>query len=150
MFTHAELAAEPIPSGSEREWSLAQRARASFNPARSGDLVVLLRPQVTPIATPAKGYVATHGSPWDYDRRVPLLFWQAGRPGFEQPQPVGTVDILPTLAALVGLPMAETGHRRPMPGPGPGDGDDLREVGWGWLLTFQKQPSKGPVLHRSS
>ena len=103
VFTHAELAALPIPSGSEREWSLAQRARASFHPDRSGDLVVLLKPQVTPIATPGRGYVATHGSPWDYDRRVPLLFWQAGRTGFEQPQPVGTVDILPTLAALVGL-----------------------------------------------
>ena len=106
VFTKAELSALPIPSGSEREWSLAERARASFHPDRSGDLVVLLKPQVTPIATPAKGYVATHGSPWDYDRRVPLLFWQKGRVGFEQPQPVGTVDILPTLAALVGLEVA--------------------------------------------
>ena len=107
VFTHAELAALPIPTGSQREWSLAERARASFHPDRSGDLIVLLKPQVTPIATPGRGYVATHGSPWDYDRRVPLLFWQAGRVGFEQPQPVGTVDILPTLAALVGLPLTE-------------------------------------------
>lgn len=105
VFTRDELAALPIPSGSAREWSLAERARASFHPDRSGDLVVVLKPQVTPIAKAGPGYVATHGSPWDYDRRVPLLFWQKGRVGFEQPQPVGTVDILPTLAALVGLPV---------------------------------------------
>lgn len=105
VLTHDELAAFPIPSGSPREWSLVERARASFHPDRSGDLIVLLKPQVMPIAKPAAGYVATHGSPWDYDRRVPLLFWQRGRTGFEQPQPVETVDILPTLAALVGLPI---------------------------------------------
>ncbi len=105
VLTHDELAAFPIPGGSPREWSLVERARASFHPDRSGDLIVLLRPQVTPIAKPAAGYVATHGSPWDYDRRVPILVWQRGRTGFEQPQPVDTVDLLPTLAALVGLPI---------------------------------------------
>jgi arylsulfatase A-like enzyme len=53
-----------------------------------------------------KGYVATHGSAWDYDRRVPILFWRKGLTAFEQPQPVETVDILPTLASLIGLPIA--------------------------------------------
>ena len=48
-------------------------------------------------------YIATHGSAWDYDRRVPMLFWRKGLPGFEQPQPVETVDIAPTLAAILGL-----------------------------------------------
>ena len=48
--------------------------------------------------TPRRGYVATHGSPWDYDRRVPILFWRKGMAGFEQPLSVETVDIAPTLA----------------------------------------------------
>ena len=52
---------------------------------------------------PGPGYVATHGSPWDYDRRVPMLFWRKGMTPFEQPSPVETVDIAPTLAALIGL-----------------------------------------------
>jgi predicted AlkP superfamily pyrophosphatase or phosphodiesterase len=68
--------------------------------------VVLLRPRVTPIAEPGATYVATHGSPWDYDRRVPILFWRRGMNGFEQPLSVETVDIMPTLAALIGLPLA--------------------------------------------
>jgi predicted AlkP superfamily pyrophosphatase or phosphodiesterase len=77
----------------------------SHDPARSGDLFVVLRPYVTPIMSSTGGYVATHGSPWDYDRRVPILFWAPGMRGFEQPNPVETVDIMPTLASLIGLPV---------------------------------------------
>jgi predicted AlkP superfamily pyrophosphatase or phosphodiesterase len=89
-------------------WSLAERARASFDPARSGDLIVMLKARVTPIPAEvaAGNYVATHGSPWDYDRRVPILFWRKGMMGFEQPNGIDTVDIAPTLAALIGLSIA--------------------------------------------
>lgn len=103
VFAGAQLAPMPLPDGNPQDWSLKQRARASFDPARSGDLVVLLKRDVVPIAAPGPGYVATHGSPWDYDRRVPLLFWRRGLAGFEQPSPVETVDIAPSLAALLGL-----------------------------------------------
>jgi arylsulfatase A-like enzyme len=102
-FTKAELSAAPSPSGPPDEWTLLERAKASYDPERSGDLVVLLKPRVTPIAEPGRGYVATHGSPWDYDRRVPILFWRKGLRGFEQPLAVETVDILPTLAPFVGV-----------------------------------------------
>ncbi|RVT94898.1 alkaline phosphatase family protein [Sphingomonas crocodyli] len=87
------------------EWTLLDRAAASYHPGRSGDLIVLLKPNVVPIPDPSRGSVATHGSPWDYDRRVPILFWWPNAHGFEQPNPVETVDILPTLAALIGLPI---------------------------------------------
>ncbi|MBK5263924.1 MAG: alkaline phosphatase family protein [Alphaproteobacteria bacterium] len=106
VFSHDSLAAMAPPSGSPDTWSLTERARASFDAQRSGDFVVLLKPRVTPIATPDKGYVATHGSPWDYDRRVPILFWRKGLQGFEQPLPVETIDIMPTLAAMIGLKLA--------------------------------------------
>jgi hypothetical protein len=105
VFTASELAAEPMPTGSPELWSLIQRARASFYAPRSGDLVVLLKRGVMALPVPGNGYVATHGSPWDYDRRVPILFWRKGMIGFEQPSPVETVDIAPTLAAWVGLKM---------------------------------------------
>lgn len=103
VFTAEELVAAPAPVGSPQEWSLRDRARASFDPQRSGDVIVMLDRAVVPIPDPAPGYTATHGSPWDYDRRVPLLFWRKGVPGFEQPAPVETVDIAPTLAAVLGL-----------------------------------------------
>jgi predicted AlkP superfamily pyrophosphatase or phosphodiesterase len=106
VFTRAEIAATPSPSGPADAWSLLQRARASFDAQRSGDFYVMLRPLVTPIAAPGSGSVATHGSPWDYDRRVPILFWRRGMAGFEQPMAVETVDIMPSLAALIRLPLA--------------------------------------------
>ena len=34
---------------------------------------------------------------------MPIVFYRPGRTGFEQPLPVETVDILPTLASLIGL-----------------------------------------------
>ena len=105
VFTAAQIAATPPPSGPPESWSLIERARAGFYAPRSGDFVVALKPRVTPIADPTKGYVATHGSFWDYDRRVPMLFWRKGMTGFEQPLSVETVDIAPTLAGLIGLPL---------------------------------------------
>jgi hypothetical protein len=104
-FSAAELRRAPSPAGPPDGWSLLDRARASFDPERSGDLVVLLKHGVTPIADAGRGYVATHGSPWDYDRRVPILFWRRGLAPFEQPLSIETVDIMPTLAGVLGLPI---------------------------------------------
>ena len=47
--------------------------------------------------------IATHGSPHDYDARVPIIFYGAGiRPG-RSDDVVRVVDIAPTLAALLGI-----------------------------------------------
>ena len=102
VFTHEQLAATPSPTSPPDGWSLIERARASFDAQRSGDFVVLLKRDVTPIAD-TKSYVATHGSPWDYDRRVPILFWRRGMARTERNDAIETVDIMPTLAASLGL-----------------------------------------------
>lgn len=108
VYTADDLAKTPLPTGNPQDWSVKDRVRASFDPARSGDVIVLLDRAVTPIPEPIPGmYVATHGSVFDYDRRVPMLFWRKGMRGFEQPAPVETVDIAPTLAALLGLAVPE-------------------------------------------
>ncbi|MBV9884588.1 MAG: alkaline phosphatase family protein [Sphingomonadaceae bacterium] len=106
VLTRAQIAATPVPSGPPETWTLLQRARASYDAERSGDFYVVLKPRITPIADASHGSVATHGSVWDYDRRVPILFWRRGLAGFEQPLSVETVDIMPTLAGLIGLPLA--------------------------------------------
>jgi hypothetical protein len=106
VFTKAELEREPVPSGSPDQWSLIQRARASFDPQRSGDLVVLLKKGVPLLAEPEKGSVVTHGSPWDYDRRVPILFWRSGMAPSDREDAVDTIDIMPTIAAMIGFPVA--------------------------------------------
>lgn len=120
-LTAAEIRATPMPTTPPETWTLLERARASHDPARSGDLLVLLKPRVTTIETPGPGYVETHGSPWDYDRRVPILFWRKGIAGFEQPLSVETVDIMPTLAATIGLPVSGQDGRCLDLDPGPAD-----------------------------
>lgn len=104
VFTQTQIMEVAIPSGDPREWSLIERVRTATYPGRSGDLYVALKPGVTPILEPMEYYVATHGSPWDYDRRVPILFWRAGIAQTEQVMPMLTVDIAPTLASLLDLP----------------------------------------------
>jgi predicted AlkP superfamily pyrophosphatase or phosphodiesterase len=102
VFTAGEIASQPSPRPPVDDWTLLEKARASYDRERSGDLLVFLRPHVIPDA-PREDMVATHGSPWNYDRRVPILFYAPGETPYEQPISIETVDILPTLAALMGL-----------------------------------------------
>lgn len=111
VFTRSELMAAEPPQGPVDEWTLLERAKASFNPRRSGDLIVLLKPFISLYHTPENidsDYTSSHGSPWAYDRRVPIVFWWKGIAGFEQPMPVETVDVAPTLAKLIGLEVPAT------------------------------------------
>ncbi len=111
VFTAAEIvAAVPRPGVPVDEQTLAERFHQSFMAGRSGDIIVAYRPYVSgsypPTFAPPAAFgdtVASHGSPWNYDRRVPMIFWWPGASGFEQPLPVETVDIAPTLAALLGV-----------------------------------------------
>lgn len=51
----------------------------------------------------AEAHGTSHGSPYAYDTHVPVLFFGAGvRAGMHE-QPVGTVDVAPTLAELLGV-----------------------------------------------
>jgi predicted AlkP superfamily pyrophosphatase or phosphodiesterase len=70
-FTQAELSG-PIPASDE----IAVRVKRSFYPARSGDVYVLLQPYCLPSKKIDTG--TTHGSPYDYDRHVPLLVYGPG------------------------------------------------------------------------
>jgi arylsulfatase A-like enzyme len=106
VFTRADLFAAPLPTASPQDWTLAERARASFDPVRSPDVLGMLKRGVIPFPA-RKGLTTTHGSPWDYDRRVPIAFWRKGLTPMEQPVPVETVDIAPTLAALLGLTLPD-------------------------------------------
>ncbi len=103
VFTRAEALAGLPPKGKPvDELTLLERIAESTDATRSGDLLTVLEPYASPGAARV-GYIAGHGSPWNYDRRVPILFWWPGAQGFEQPLPVETVDIAPTLAAVVGV-----------------------------------------------
>jgi len=105
VFTADEIAATTSPRDKPvDELTLAERMAESYDAQRSGDILVAYRPYMSfGIPSPGRRAIAGHGSPWNYDRRVPILFWWPGVQGFEQALPVETVDIAPTLAGLAGI-----------------------------------------------
>lgn len=97
------VTAAPPPKGTPPdEISVAERMRRSAYPGRVGDILVAFQPYMTP-ANANANYVASHGSPWNYDRRVPILFWWKGAGARERVLPIETVDIAPTIAAVTGV-----------------------------------------------
>lgn len=84
-------------------------ARAFF-PQRGPDVLVVIKPYYL------FGKEGTsHGSPYDYDSHVPLLFWGGGiKPGVYS-EIVGVSDVAPTLAAVLHIqaPSGSVGHILP-------------------------------------
>ena len=48
---------------------------------------------------------STHGSPYEYDRKVPLLFYGRNVPAGLSDVFARTVDVAPTLSLLAGVPI---------------------------------------------
>jgi predicted AlkP superfamily pyrophosphatase or phosphodiesterase len=117
----ALFTAAPPPKGTPPdEISVAERMRRSAYPGRVGDVLVAFQPYQT-LAAAGASYVASHGSPWDYDRRVPIVFWWKGGAARERVLPIETVDIAPTIAAVTGVAVPADVDGRCLPlGPGPG------------------------------
>jgi predicted AlkP superfamily pyrophosphatase or phosphodiesterase len=95
VFTADELSAT---DGAAREY--LEKQRHSFHPERSPDLAMQIKPYYL-VSSRAQG--TTHGSPYDYDSRVPMIFWgERVQPG-RIDSPHKTVDLAPTLAHWLGL-----------------------------------------------
>jgi len=78
---------------------IADRIERSFQPQRSGDVVLVS----DPFWVPGQLSGTTHGSPYAYDTQVPLLLAGPGiRPGRYAAR-ASTLDLAPTLADLLGL-----------------------------------------------
>jgi predicted AlkP superfamily pyrophosphatase or phosphodiesterase len=74
----------------------------NFNPKRSGDIFVVFEPQWFLNDFDGLVVASSHGSPWNYDTFVPIMF--AGSNVLAQRifRNVQTIDVAPTLAAFVG------------------------------------------------
>jgi predicted AlkP superfamily pyrophosphatase or phosphodiesterase len=70
-----------------------------FNFKRSGDLAFEFKPNVLP----GYGKGSSHGSRYNYDTHVPMIFYGWKIPKQEINDPVYTIDIAPTIANLIGI-----------------------------------------------
>jgi predicted AlkP superfamily pyrophosphatase or phosphodiesterase len=76
-----------------------------FDPERSGDAVFVPRYGVMTHWDPARG--AMHGSHYDYDTHVPLLFWGGPFRAETVSAPSTPYDLAPTLGALLGVELKD-------------------------------------------
>ena len=86
----------------------------SFFKSRSGDLLIVPKPywpwDFSSSGKPRQ-YGTTHGTPYYYDQRVPVLFMGFGIQPGEYFQAITPADIAPTLASLCGITLASRdGH----------------------------------------
>ena len=99
-----------------RKAPLAELYRHSFVHGRSGDLVVQVAEGCL-ISDYDSG--TTHGTPYLYDRRVPVLFRGPGIVPGRVSGRAATIDIAPTLATRLGVPLPADLDGRPLPLDGP-------------------------------
>ncbi|HZI95438.1 MAG TPA: alkaline phosphatase family protein [Patescibacteria group bacterium] len=74
--------------------------RNSYDPARSGDLV--MQPCEKCLFT-TRSYGTSHGTPYQYDRDVPMILLGSGIPAGEDSAECRSVDLAPTIASQIGL-----------------------------------------------
>ncbi len=85
--------------------------QASFHQKRSGDVMMWLEPQ-TSGGTGTEG--TGHGTPWVYDRHVPIVFWGFGIQGGESHEPVHVSDIASTVSFFLNAPLPSGNVGRPL------------------------------------
>lgn len=77
----------------------SRRMRNMIHPEKSPDVIAVMKEYYSerfPLG-------ATHGTPYDYDTHVPILFSHVGVKGKSVERAIATVDIAPTIAKLVGV-----------------------------------------------
>ena len=62
------------------------------------------------------GYGTSHGTPWDYDQTVPVIFWGPGVDHLETSEPLPQDRVATTIAALLGIDPPERAGDEPLPG----------------------------------
>jgi hypothetical protein len=97
-FTAAELERQ-------QDSGVTSAAALSFYRERSGDVYFELKPYVILAEDP---FGTTHGSPWSYDARVPLLWCGPAIKRGVQRGPASVADLAPTLSFLLGVPAPST------------------------------------------
>jgi predicted AlkP superfamily pyrophosphatase or phosphodiesterase len=82
---------------------ILQLIQRSYHAERCGDLYLLLKPYHL-IGDPLKNKGTTHGTPWKYDRHVPLMCYGPGLKGGKSEEPVTPQHMAAIVSHALGLP----------------------------------------------
>lgn len=100
-FTGAELV------GAAQANDKAAMVQRAFMQQRSGDVCFLLRPGYLPAWPGMERKGTDHGSPWNYDTHIPVIFFGKGVQQGEVTRPTTITDIAPTVCAIVGMALPD-------------------------------------------
>jgi len=104
------LTADALRSGSFTD-TIHQTIQRGYNPSRSGDVIYWLEPQWF---TSGRSVGTTHGAPWSYDTRAPLIWYGWDIPSGSSTHPVGISDIASTVANFINIPYTSGNTGQPM------------------------------------
>lgn len=93
-FTRTQIMNGQLPS-----WDWVKKAVNGYHPTLGGDVMVFEAPGVLF----GGGGGTSHGSAWDYDSHVPIIFRGAGVAKGAFVRRVATADIAPTLSRILGI-----------------------------------------------
>jgi predicted AlkP superfamily pyrophosphatase or phosphodiesterase len=96
------ISSTALATGAYPEMPIIRSVLNNFNPSRSGDVFVVFAPHSFINDLDGLVVASHHGSPWRYDTFVPLIFAGKGLKPRRVARRVETVDLAPTLAALLG------------------------------------------------
>ncbi len=98
---------EELSEGGAKGDSIGRRVMNGYNSVRGGDVVIVMEPYWM---YSAKG--TTHGTPYNYDTHVPIIFMGAGIKAGRYDKPAKPNDIAPTLATMldVEIPSGSAGR----------------------------------------
>jgi|HubBroStandDraft_6_1064221.scaffolds.fasta_scaffold06273_9 predicted AlkP superfamily pyrophosphatase or phosphodiesterase len=92
-----------LADGSFPNTPLEEAILRNYNSKRSGDIYVVFKPAWFINDSDGLSVASTHGSPWRYDQFVPVIFLGPGMPPQRVFREISTVDVAPTLSAILGI-----------------------------------------------
>jgi predicted AlkP superfamily pyrophosphatase or phosphodiesterase len=104
-----------LQNGSLPDTDLNRLVLNNFNPKRSGDIYIVFEPNWFINDFDGLTVASTHGSPWNYDSYVPIVFAGFGLKPQTVIRRVRTVDIAPTLSSALGIKAPSGSVGTPLP-----------------------------------
>lgn len=104
---HMAWMADELTTAAAEKDELTTWVRNGYMPQRSGDILFVMRPGFFELDEWSNGHGTTHGSLWNYDTHVPILFFGAGVQHGEVLRRTHITDIVPTISAILGMSLTD-------------------------------------------
>jgi predicted AlkP superfamily pyrophosphatase or phosphodiesterase len=97
------VSSRALRQGNLPDTHLYRSVLTNFNANRSGDIFIVFEPNWFINDFDGLTVASTHGSPWQYDTYVPIVFAGAGLSASVVDRKVHTIDIAPTLSSYLNI-----------------------------------------------